>query len=109
MLAFGEACLEKRGVEKVTGEVAPEWPARAVRTLEPGRKSDDQQPSFLGTKRGDRAVEPVRMSSSVVSSVCDQSFAQAAVRFGFCKSVVRKHANSMVLSSRKSASALPYN
>lgn len=41
MLAFGEACLEKRGVEKVTGEVAPEWPARAVRTLESGRKSDD--------------------------------------------------------------------
>ena len=41
MLSLGEACLEQRGVEKVTSKVAPEGPSRAVRTLESGREAHD--------------------------------------------------------------------
>lgn len=41
--AFGEAEIQKRGIEEFTGGVAREWTASAICALEPRRKTDDEK------------------------------------------------------------------
>src|SRR5690349_16293669 len=64
ILTRREADFLEGRVKQIAGVVPGEWPARAVRALQTGRESDDDQARSLVAPIGDRVIMPVGMEAS---------------------------------------------